>query len=465
MAEKLTIRMPALSATMEEGELVRWSVEVGDTVASGQPIAEVVTDKVDMALESPYDGVVAELVAEVGTAVRVGQPVATLTSESADLLGGLGLDDDAPDTPAAEAVPPPRDAAAEAATSTGDTAAADGPAAGGAAAAEGIVPAPPPTRKRARELGVDLADVPRTGARGQVTPEDLDGYLAARNGDPTPVADRPPAVAEPSGDSPAAEGSPGEAAAADIPGSRPVADAAAPAPARTAAPEPGGEDAPVVAPAQPRAAPAGGRREAVRAATAKLMIASAAVPQFVLHRRVDLSRAQERKQGRSWNTEIARALCVALRASPEFTARWDDDGQRVVALDEPRLGLAVESDDGLLVVGLDPLDQLSPDEADHHVRDTVRRARAGRLSAADRSGLTATLSSLGSFGVDHFVALVMPPQALILSVGRVAEVPAVVDGRVRPLLGVDLGLSVDHRVADGAQGARLLARVADELEG
>lgn len=444
MPEKLTIRMPALSATMEEGELVRWTVEVGDTVASGQAIAEVVTDKVDMELESPYEGVVAELVAEVGTPVRVGQPVATLTSETADLLGGLGLDDD--DPPAG----PPADTPAEGAS-------AEPPA----AAPGETVPAPPPVRKRARELGVDLADVPRTGSRGHVTPEDLDGYLATRNA--------------------AAEAAPAQGAVADTPDSRQVPDAVAPAPdaateaavaeASAAAPQVGSpaprsdEATPAAAPAPTPAAPGGGRREAVKAATAKLMIQSAQVPQFVLHRRVDLSRAAERKQGRSWNTEIARALCVALRASPEFTARWDDATQRVVALDEPRLGMAVESEDGLVVVGLDPLDQLSPDEADHHVRDTVRRARSGRLSSADRSGLTATLSSLGSFGVDHFVALVMPPQPLILSVGRVSEAPAVVNGRVRPLLGVDLGLSVDHRVADGAQGARLLARLADELEG
>ncbi len=373
MTERLTVRMPALSATMEEGELVSWRVAVGDTVSSGQPIAEVVTDKVDMELESPYDGVVAELVVQPGTSVPVGGPVAVLTSESDDLLGGLGLDDE----DSAEAAQEP----------------------------SSIPPAPPPLRKRAKELGVDLSAVEATGKRGQITRDDLDRHLASR-------AERVPDETQAS-------------APAHIP--RP-------------------------------------RREVIRSATARLMIQSAQIPQFVLHRRVDLSRAQERKQGRSWTTEIARALNAALRDAPELCARWEEEASQVVPIPEPRLGLAVESEDGLVVIGLDALDRLTPDEADHHVRDSIRRAREGHLRPADREGLTCTLSNLGSHGIDSFAALVMPPQAAILSVGRVADVPVVVDGRVRALRCADLGLTVDHRVADGAQGARLLAAVAERLE-
>lgn len=406
MPERLTIRMPALSATMESGELVRWTVSVGDTVAEGQAIAEVITDKVDMELESPYAGTVDELVAEPGSDVAVGQPVALLSSDSSsDLLGGLGLDDDDPQV-AGEA-PPETDKQPEANVEVPATVPEPAPA---PQRPPGPVPAAPPARRRARELGVDLAEVEATGRRGQVTSDDLERYLAARD----------------------------------------AGVAAEPEPVRAAEPEP------------PRSAP--DRRSSLRAATAKLMIASAGVPQFVLHRRVDLSRAAERKAGRSWTTEIARALDAALRDAPELCARWDDGRGAVVALGEPRLGLAVESDDGLVVVGVDPLDELTPEQADHHVRDTVRRARQGRLTAADRSGLTCTLSNLGGYGVDLFEALVMPPQAAIMSVGRVAELPAVIDGRVRPLRGVNLGLTVDHRVADGVQGARLLAGVARRLE-
>jgi pyruvate dehydrogenase E2 component (dihydrolipoamide acetyltransferase) len=173
------VRLPALTTTMEEAELVEWRVEVGDEVHEGQPLVEVVTDKVDMELESPFDGTVSELLVDAGSVVSVGTVVARVDTESDDLLGGLGLEgEDA-------------DADADAADTTDGT--ADGPAADPAAGdglAQPRVPAPPPVRIRAREAGVDLADVPRTGRRGQVTTDDLRRYLEAQQ---APAATSPAA--------------------------------------------------------------------------------------------------------------------------------------------------------------------------------------------------------------------------------------------------------------------------------
>jgi pyruvate dehydrogenase E2 component (dihydrolipoamide acetyltransferase) len=202
----------------------------------------------------------------------------------------------------------------------------------------------------------------------------------------------------------------------------------------------------------------------LRAATARVVTRSATIPQFTLHRAIDLSRAVQRKNGRSWTTEIIRALAAALREHPQLNGRWNDEEQRVDATDMVRIGLAVDVAAGLLVVGLDDPDQITPTHADEHVRQIVGRARDGNLGSADVEGITFTVSNLGGLGVDAFDALLMPPQAGILSVGRVVERPVVIDGRIRPRLQVDVGLTVDHRVADGADGARLLETFATILE-
>ena len=424
MAE-LTVRMPALSATMEDAELITWLVEVGDEVRSGQPLAEVGTDKVDMELESPYDGVVAELLVEPGSRVDLGVPVAMVTGEEDELLGDLLDDDDdadaAADTGAAEPDEAPRGPAM-------------GPAAAVASPLEGIVRAHPPARRRARQLGIDLHDVTPTGSRGQVTHADLDRYLAEQEAgsDASPRdTDSPPRRSDAARTTPAA-GSPPSRPARSAPAER----------------SSGGRD----------------RRRAIRLATARSTTRSAAVPQFTLHRRIDVGLAQERRNGRSWTTELARALAAALWRNPACNAVWDDEAEDVRQLEHVRIGIAVATDDGLVVVGVDDPDAVDPAEADQRVREAIDRARSGRLTPDDVSGISTTISNLGGFGIDHFDALLLPPQATILSVGRISDTPIGVDGRVRVRPMMSLGLTVDHRVADGADGARLLETFADRLE-
>jgi pyruvate dehydrogenase E2 component (dihydrolipoamide acetyltransferase) len=375
----LEIRLPALSATMEEATVLAWLVAPGDTVTEGQPIAEVATDKVDMELESPYAGTIQELLAEQGATVPLGAPMATIESEAEDLLGGLKLAAapeaaaESPDVPE-----PTREPAFERLAS--------------AAPSSTIVPAAPAARRLARERGVDLGSVTPTGARGQVT-------------------------------------------LADLPGERHQAAAA-----------------PAIAPSQD------GKRLSVRRATVEIMNRSAAIPQFALRRQLILDRAAAAKGGRSWTTELVRALAAALREHPEINACWDDDAGDTVPFDALRIGLAVDRPGvGLVVAAIEDPDLLRPSAADQAVRALVDRARSGRPKPPDMAQASATISNLGGFGIDRFDALLFPPQPAIMSVGSIAVRPvATSDRALTTALACEVGLTVDHRVADGADGARLL---------
>jgi pyruvate dehydrogenase E2 component (dihydrolipoamide acetyltransferase) len=427
----LQVRMPALSATMEDAELLTWLVSVGDQVRGGQPLAEVTTDKVDMELESPYDGTVAELLAEPGSRVKLGETVATLVSEEDDLLGDLDLDGTR-----AGALDAPADAPADSAEDAVAAAAASSGSAWQEPPRTRIAPASPPVRKRAKQLGIDLTAVTPTGSRGQVTHADLSAHLEHEDTGATTPATRPRAEVAgrptPSLGTPPAAGSP-SLRSPQGPTSRDGGDRS--------------------------------RRRAIRLATARTTIRSAAVPQFTLYRRIDMAVAQQRRDGRSWTTELARALAAALWRHPECNAVWDDEAEEPVPLAAVRLGIAVDTPDGLVVVGVDDPDAVDPTEADRRVRSAIDRGRAGRLTAEDRQDLSTTISNLGGLGIDRFDALLIPPQPTILSVGRMVEVPVVVDGRVRVRPMMEVGLTVDHRVADGADGARFLETFATRLEG
>ena len=402
---ELQVRMPALSATMEDAELLSWLVAVGDEVRSGQALAEVSTDKVDMELESPYDGTVARILVDPGTRVALGEPVLVLLSDEEDLLGGLDLGGG----PTAE----------QARVDVVDAPVGQAPAGSAPASipATSVVTSPL-VRRQARERGVDLRGVQGTGSRGQITRADLDRLTSGTVASPAPA---------------------------------PTSRAAAPSSA------------------SPRAVPVKGetneaRRRAIRLATARTTIRSAAIPQFTLFRRVDAGRVNERRAGRSWSTEIARALAAALWRHPEMNATWDEEQGTAVPLPGVRIGIAVDTPEGLVVVAVDDPDAMAADQADAAVRAAVDRARNGRIIAEDMQHVSTTISSLGGLGVDRFDALLVPPQPTILSVGRIVETPVVLDGsvRIRPMM--EVGLTVDHRVADGADGARFLETFVRRLE-
>lgn len=385
---EVPVRMPKMSMTMTEGEVISWAVAPGAQVNSGDTVCEVLTDKVDMEVESPVSGRLVRIDVESGVA-QVGDPIAWIETEDDDALAGLF---DAPDAPPApSAVPDAEPEPDIRPTSTGPVAAV------------------PRARALAREYGIDLADVVGTGPDGRVL-----------------VADVQPATAV-------------------APATPP---AAAPAPVRAAPP------AGPLAPSK--------RARAVRAAVARTMTASAAVPQFTLWRDLDVEAADAGRGRVSWTTVLLRAYSAALREVPALLGRWD--GARVVPADQVDVAMAVDTPDGLLVPAFSDADLMGIEALDLDVRATVASARAGRIDAAHLLPAVASLSNLGVLGVDRFQALVTPPQASVLACGTIDRQPMAVPGGFGLRLRVSAGLTVDHRVADGADGARLLAALAAVLD-
>ncbi|RYC14086.1 dihydrolipoamide acetyltransferase family protein [Nocardioides zhouii] len=398
---RLAIRMPKMSMTMTEGEVSEWMVRVGDEVAEGDVVCEVMTDKVDMEVESTVTGVLVEIVVESGMAT-VGEPIGWVEGE--DTGGGFGdlLSEPDPE-PDAVAEPEPSVAAAPAAPE-----AEPAPA---PVVAVGPVAAVPRARGLARERGVDLASVTGTGPDGLVRVEDV------------------------------------EAA------SRPAPAPAAPAPA-----------APAAAVAVP-AAPRQDRAAKVRAAVARKMTESAAVPQFTVWRDVVLDGADETRNGVSWTTVLLQAYAAAMREVPELLNRWDAAGSAAVPSGPPSVALAVATPGGLMVPVFTEPDARDPHELDAELKSVVAAAHAGRLDPSYLGLANGSLSNLGGLGVDRFQALVTPPQASVLALGAIAPRPVAVPGGVGLALSVTAGLTVDHRVGDGAHAAALLQAFVVRLSG
>lgn len=393
---QIPIRMPKMSMTMTEGEVSEWFVQAGDSVTEGDVICEVLTDKVDMEVESPATGLISSIAVASGS-VDVGFPIGYIEGDAAaglgDLLDGIGDAAAVPGEQAPGAAERPPDPAPEPEpTSTAPVAAV------------------PRARGLARDHGIDVRGLQGSGKAGLVLVADVERVIAT---------------------------------AASVPVSAP-SPANAPA-ASTAAANP----------------PSRQRTAQVRARVAAKMTESAGVPQFTLWRDLALDATSQSRCGVSWTTVLLRAFAGALREVPELLCRWEDGA--ALASGPPRIGLAVDSSHGLLAPVLVAPDDEDPQALDERVRAVVAAAQSGRVDAAYLQPANATISNLGGLGVDRFQALVTPPQASVLSVGSIRPRPIAVQGGVGTALIVTVGLSVDHRVADGAHGARLLAALDDIL--
>ncbi len=416
---RLAIRMPKMSMTMTEGEVAEWMVDVGEEVNEGDVVCEVMTDKVDMEVESTVSGTLVEIVVASGMAA-VGDPIGWVEGEDTggsfgDLLSEPGAEPDAvaEPEPAVAAVP---DAAAAPVEAEPEPEAAVGP-----------VAAVPRARGLARERGVDLATISGTGPEGLVRVEDVEAATAAA----VPVT--PPTTP-----------------------ARPTPPAAQPAP--TAAP------APPPAPAAARAPkPTDDRRIAVRRAVARKMVPTAVIPQFTVWRQVHLDTANAVRNGASWTTVLLRAYAGALRDVPELLSRWEDDAPTEAG--PPAIALAVATERGLMVPTFVEPDARPIVDVDAEVRAVVAQVQRGKLDPAYMAVANGSLSNLGGLGVDQFQALLTPPQASVLSLGTITSRPVAVPGGVGLALTVNAGLTVDHRVADGAHGAQLLEAFSRRLSG
>ena len=400
---RLAIRMPKMSMTMTEGEVSEWMVSPGDEINEGDVVCEVMTDKVDMEVESTVSGTLVEIVVASGTA-PVGEPIGWVEGE--DTGGGFGdlLTEPAPEPDAVAEPEPSAGAPAQV-----PVAAVEEPTPGPV----GPVAAVPRARGLARQLGVDLATVTGTGPEGLVRVGDVESHNTAT---PAPAETSP-------------------ASAAGLPAVPPVRTAPAPASARSAK---------------------------IRAAVARKMTESAAVPQFTVWRDVVLDTADSGRQV-SWTTVLLQAYAAALREVPELLDRWDATTSTAQPSGPPAVALAVATADGLLVPVFVEPDLRDPQDLDTEVKAVVTAAHSGRLDPSYLGLANGSLSNLGGLGVDRFQALVTPPQASVLALGSITRRPVAVPGGVGLALSVTAGLTVDHRVGDGAHAAGLLSAFVARL--
>jgi len=441
------IIMPALELAQETGKVLHWLKRPGDSVRKGEPIVEIETDKVTVEIEAPASGVLRDVTAQDGDVVPVGRTIAVVVSA-----------DEAGAAVAAARVMPPASAAATGAIPMPPTAA--GTPMGAPA---GAVKASPLARRIAEQHGVDLARI-RTPS-GRIEKADVLAYVesqkASGNGrEARLVAASPKArrlAAERGLDLGALRGSgpAGAVLTVDVPAARVAA----------------------TAPAIPRGPREGLPREGApgvstvwRIMAERMTTSWTTAPHFYLVREVNVSRLvswldRARKQTGAHITYtdlLIKLVAAALSHHPRVNASWRDGS--IAQNTDINIGLAVAIDDGLVVPVIHRADTLGLAEIAARRDDAVARAQAGKLRPADIQSGGFTISNLGMYGVDAFNAIVNPPQAAILAVGRIADRVVALNGQpvVQPTM--MLTLSCDHRALDGARGAQFLGALAELIE-
>lgn len=426
------ILMPALSPTMEEGTLAKWLVKEGDTVSSGDLLAEIETDKATMEFEAVDEGVIGKiLIPEGSEGVKVNTAIAVLLEdgESADDIGS------AAPAPKAEAEPSATPDAAPAATAA-PAAAAPAPAAPKGADGTRIF-ASPLARRIAANKGLDLANVTGSGPHGRIVKSDVEGLSAS-----------------------------------DAPAAKPAADAAAPAAPAAAAQGPSTDAVLKIYEGREfEEVKLDGMRKTI---AARLTEAKQSIPHFYLRRDIQLDalmkfRADLNKQLEprgiklSVNDFIIKACALALQQVPEANSVWA--GDRTLRLKPSDVAVAVAIEGGLFTPVLKDAEMKSLSALSAEMKDLAARARDRKLAPHEYQGGSFAISNLGMFGIENFDAVINPPHGAILAVGAGVKKPIVgKDGEMAVATVMSVTLSVDHRVIDGALGANLLNAIKDNLE-
>jgi pyruvate dehydrogenase E2 component (dihydrolipoamide acetyltransferase) len=471
--------MPVLGLTMEEGTITKWLKHEGDTVAKEEPLFEVETDKSAVEVGAPASGVLSQIIAQVGQTVAIRQPIAVIAEpgESVEAVS-------APSPAAAASAPAAAPAASSAPAASGRAATAAVPASAGAAGGRQAVS--PRARMVARELGVDVGTVTGTGPDGRIVERDIRAAAAAAPLAPevaAPAAAPERIVASPLARKLAADNGVNLAQVTGTgPGGRITEkDVTAFVDARSAAPAAAPAETPASLPAVAAATGAFEPLNRVRRITADRMAASSrSVARVTLLMEVDMSEAVrfrtqlapefEKRYGArlAYDAMIAKACAIALAEHPHVNAQWQEAsaGQPAgLRLQESvNVGIAVASEQGLLVVVVRDADSKPLARVNQDLADMVAKSRQGGLGPDALSGSTFTITNLGGYGVESFTPIVNPPETGILGIGRIAKRPAVVDGQIVPRDLMYLSLSFDHRVVDGAPAAQFLQRVKECLE-
>ncbi len=398
--------MPKMGDAMTEGKILRWMKQPGDTVAKGEAIAEIETDKVNVEIESEWDGTVAQLLVGAGEAAAIGAPIALIARPGETLDRRTG--------PAARAATPHAPAAAgprRLSPGGAEPAAAPAPLSL-AATGSSSVRASPLAKRLADQHGIALSAIKGTGPDGRITKEDVDAAIAG--------ASRPPVL-----------GAPATAAAREVPLSR------------------------------------------MRATIARRMTESKQhAPHFYVTVSITMDAAlalrRQRNEGAgdaqkiSINDLIVRAAALTLAKYPNVNASYADTAIRLS--DDINISVAVALPEGLIAPTLYHCDRKSVWEIAAESKALTERARTGHLRPEDLTGGTFTVSNLGMFDIDSFVAIINPPQSAILAVGAAKPQAVVSDGRVGVATTMQATISADHRVTDGAEAAAFMIDLRRLLE-
>lgn len=409
------VRMPLLSDTMTEGVIAEWHKKVGDKVKDDDILADVETDKATMEVMGYASGTLLHIGVEKGAAAKVNGIIAIVGPEGTDISGILNQGDAAPAAAQGSAAPAEAktEEAAPAAAST-ESASSEG----------GRVKASPLAKRIAKEKGIDLSQVAGSADGGRIIKKDIENFK------------------------PAAAAAPASAPAKE------TEKAAAPLPQYV------GEEKFTEKPVTQM------RKVIAKRLSESLFTA----PHFYLTMSIDMDSAIAARTKInefaatkvSFNDLVLKAVAVALKQHPAVNSSWL--GDKIRYNEHVNIGVAVAVEDGLLVPVVRFADGKSLSRISAEVKDFAQRAKAKKLQPADWEGSTFTISNLGMFGIDEFTAIINPPDACILAVGGISQVPVVKNGAVVPGNVMKVTLSCDHRVVDGATGAAFLQTVKALLE-
>jgi pyruvate dehydrogenase E2 component (dihydrolipoamide acetyltransferase) len=403
------VNMPKLGFDMAEGTLIRWVVNEDESVEKGQVLAEIETDKATVEVESPFTGVVRRHLVDQGSIVPVSTPIAVVGEEGEEIdieqLVGEPQELKTQEKPEVVVEKGPVEAQEDTVSVPEESRLPEG------------VRASPLARRMAKNMGLDLRSIKGSGPNGRIRKADIEAYQAA------PI---PPQAAFPviSGEIPDDQ---------VVPLSR------------------------------------------LRAAIGKRMVQSKLeFPQFFVTHEYDVTALMEMRlqvnallpegEKTSINDYIIKAAAFALREFPNLNARLDEGSQAVIQYGHVNIGVAVAVEGGLLTVVCQDADMKSVRQISVEVRSMAARAREGKVKVEDIEGSTFSISNLGMFDVEEFIAIINPPEAAILAIGSANQVPVVKENEIVPGWRMKATISVDHRVSDGAEAARFLQALTKYLE-
>jgi len=427
------VKLPQLGQSVEEASIVRWLKAEGDSVAKGEPLLAVQTDKAEIECEAPAAGTLRKILVDTDVTVPVmtviallGEPHEALPDLSKYGIGGAPEKQTAPAKESSPVTATSPSAPTTAAVATASLASAVSPRA----------------RNKAASLHINPSTIPGTGAGGRVMESDVVSF-ASGMGAATPTAKR---IAEQTGadlSKIAGSGPKGKIMKSDIAGAK-------------AAP-------PVIASGETRSVPLTPMRRIIAQRMADSLFSA---PHYYVTVEIDMSNVVKMRASLAWkpsyNDFVMRATAVSLTRFPAVNARWTDDA--IVEQSTVNLGFAVALPTGLIVPVVRDAHAKTLQEISQDCKTLTEKARTGKLMPDDYSGNTFTISNLGGFGVDHFTAIINQPDSAILAVGQMKDRVVVIDGgmHIRPIMKVTL--SSDHRVIDGALAAQFMGHLKDLLE-